>query len=92
MQKEQDFKEIILIERFGVAIKVDDDEKIIFTYDIENDEPQWHTEGKLSEVCEEMGTIIEEHYGIILTDYGVWIIEDICDVNIESMNSVNYHG
>jgi len=88
MEKRVDLNEIILLEDFKTAIKVDEDEKIIFAYDIENDEPQWHTEGKLKESCQEMAKIIEEHYKIKVADYGVGIIEEIYDVNAQPVNNV----
>ena len=65
--------EPLIIKEYLTAIKLDEDNKLLFAYDIKDKIIDEQSEGILSEVNELMYQKIASHFQIKLEDFGVQI-------------------
>mgnify|MGYP000556007829 FL=1 len=63
----------LIIKEYLTAIKLDEENNLLFAYDIKDDIIDEHSEGILSEVNEVMYQKIALHFLIKPEDYGVYI-------------------
>ncbi len=64
---------MLIIKEYLTAIKLDEDNKLLFAYDIKNNLIDEQSEGILSEVNEVMYQKIASHFHIKPKDFGVRI-------------------
>ena len=68
-------QELEKIEKYNLAIKKDEENKLLLEYDLRNNEIQEHTEGILKEVNQEIADLIQQRFDIKLSDYGIKIVD-----------------
>ena len=68
-------QELEKIEKYNLAIKKDEENKLLLAYDLRNNEIQEHTEGILKEVNQEIADLIQQRFDIKLSDYGIKIVD-----------------
>lgn len=68
-------QELEKIEKYNLAIKKDEENKLLFAYDLRNNEIQEHTEGILKEVNQEIADLIQQRFDINLSDYGLKVVD-----------------
>lgn len=64
-------KTILKIKQYNMAIIKDEDNKILLSYNLKDNEVQRHTEGILKEVNQEIADIIHNYFDINLDDYNI---------------------
>ncbi|MBW6487519.1 hypothetical protein [Sulfurimonas sp.] len=67
---------MLIIKKHNMAIKKDEENKLLLAYDFKDNEIQEHTEGILKEVNQEIGDAIQQYFNVNLTDYGLIVINE----------------
>lgn len=67
---------ILIINKYNMAVKKDNDNMVLLSYDINNDEIQEHTEGILKKVNQDIADTIQQYFNIDLMSYGLITTED----------------
>lgn len=67
---------IYMNKRYNLAIKQDEDNKILLSYELENEKIDENTEGILKELDEEIGNEVAAYFNITLSDYNVTLIDE----------------
>ncbi|MDQ7067969.1 MAG: hypothetical protein Q9M40_08345 [Sulfurimonas sp.] len=67
-------KEYLISARYSMAIRVEEEFKVIVAYDFINLEILRESEGILKHVNTELGSKIEQYFNITLSQYGVTVL------------------
>lgn len=68
-------KNTLIVKNYNLAVVKDDDNMLLLSYDLKDDEIQQHTEGILKEVNQEIADLIQQRFDINLSDYGIKVVD-----------------